>query len=197
MLPGAPLNYDLGTHGPIPMRIQMVRETLLGPINNVFLPLRTASATLDGVPLTCVLTSVDGPTTAAARDWSEVEHCIEPQFGRLRVYSEAPGLYVLYDYSNPLSFHSRTLPGQITMIVAGSVVLQETLRITDPGPIDLVVHHADERDVGTRRAPDPANPPSTATSYEHDFIHECPGSDRARDAWRGRARRRSRSLAEW
>jgi beta-lactamase regulating signal transducer with metallopeptidase domain len=138
MLPGAPLNYDLGTHGPIPMRIQMVRETLFGPINNVFLPLRTASATLDGVSLTCVLTSVDGPTAAARRDWSEVEHCIEPRSGRLQIYSEAPGLYVVYDYSHPLWFNGHTLPGQITITVAGSVVLQETLRITDPGPIDLV-----------------------------------------------------------
>jgi hypothetical protein len=138
MLPGAPLNYDLGTHGPIPMRIQMVRETLLGPINNVFLPIRTANATVDGVPLTCVLTSVDGPTAAARRDWSEVEHCIEPRSGRLQIYSEAPGLYVVYDYSHPLWFNGHTLPGQITMTVAGSVVLQETLRITDPGPIDIV-----------------------------------------------------------
>jgi hypothetical protein len=138
MLPGAPLTYDLGTRGPIPMRIQMVRHTLLGPINNVFLPLRTASATLDGVSLTCVLTSVDGPTTAPGRDWSEVEHCIEPRSGRLQVYSEAPGLYAVYDYSNPIWFRGHTLPGQLTITVAGTVVLEETLRITDPGPIDLV-----------------------------------------------------------
>jgi hypothetical protein len=138
MLPAAPLTYDLGTHGPIPMRMQMVRHTLLGPINNVFLPLRTASVTLDGVPLTCILTSVDGPTTAATRDWSEVEHCIEPRSGRLQVYSEAPGLYAVYDYSDPIWFRGHTLPGQITVTVAGTVVLEETLRITDPGPIDLV-----------------------------------------------------------
>jgi hypothetical protein len=70
--------------------------------------------------------------------WSEVEHCIEPRSGRLQIYSEAPGLYVVYDYSHPLWFNGHTLPGQITITVAGSVVLQETLRITDPGPIDLV-----------------------------------------------------------
>ena len=133
MLPGA---HDLGTRGPIPMPIQMVRGTLFGPIDNVLLPLRSAEATLDGVPVTCVLTSVDGPTTTPRRDWSEVEHCVDPQSGRLRVYSEAPGLYVVYDYSSALSFHGRTLPGRITITVAGSVVVQETLSIKDPGFID-------------------------------------------------------------
>jgi hypothetical protein len=138
LLPTASGMSDLGWQGPIPMRIQMVRHTVLaGALGNFgpMAPFRIANASFKGVPVTCLL-AFGANNAAPGRDWSEEEYCIDPQSSLLRIASEAPGIYAVYDYSNPLTFHGRTIPGQITVSVAGSVVLEETLSIKDPDPID-------------------------------------------------------------
>jgi hypothetical protein len=70
------------------------------------------------------------------RDWSESEYCIDTQTGFLRIASDAPGIYAVYDYSSPLDFNGQTLPNQITVFVAGTVALKQSLSIKDPDPID-------------------------------------------------------------
>jgi len=54
----------------------------------------------------------------------------------IRIVSEAPGIYEIFDYSNPTIFHGHTIPGGITVYAAGQVVLQQTLTVKDPDPAD-------------------------------------------------------------
>ena len=127
--------YDLGSPGPIPIRLHMVRELLLASLPDLadFTPasIRTAKATLDGTSLICVLTSVT-PALPPARDWSEREYCIDPQFELLRVYSAAPGIYVIFRYGDSNAFHGHMVADQFTIAEAGVAVLQGTISVTDP-----------------------------------------------------------------
>ena len=137
LLPGPPQIFDLGSQGPIPMRMQMVRHTVLAPIEpfSSAVPIRIANSSVNGTPVTCILAFGAG-TTAPGRDWSESEYCIDSQTGLLRIASDVPGIYAVYDYSSPLEFNGHTLAGQITTSVAGAVVLQQSLSIRNPDPID-------------------------------------------------------------
>jgi hypothetical protein len=58
------------------------------------------------------------------RRWEETEYCIDPKTGLLHTYSEAPGIYTIYDYSETLQFHGRTLARQISVVEDGTTVLQ-------------------------------------------------------------------------
>lgn len=137
LLPGGGGMFDLGWQGPIPIRVQMVRRTLVFGIGGLATatPFRVANSTWNGTPLTCILTFGAG-TTAPRRDWPESEICIDSQTGLLRVASDAPGIYAVYDYSNSTEFNGGTLPGQITTSVAGTVVLQQSLTFKTPDPVD-------------------------------------------------------------
>jgi hypothetical protein len=132
--------YDLGSPGPIPIRLQMVRWIVLGNLEILtdFTTdsIRIANAALDGASLTCILTSVTA-TAAAGRDWSEKEYCIDPQSERLRVYSAAPGIYIVYDYGDSAAFRDHQVPNQFTVSEAGTVVLQGTISVKDPDPSSL------------------------------------------------------------
>ncbi len=125
--------FDAGSGGPIPIRLQMVRSAIIWPVHNATAAaaLRTANASWNGKSVTCLLL-FGGATTAPGRDWRETEYCIDPQSGLLQTYSEAPGIYTVYDYGNATQFHGRMLPGQFTISEAGSVVLQATVSIQDP-----------------------------------------------------------------
>lgn len=124
--------YDSGTPGPIPMRLAMVRSNVLGPpFPATAGSIRTVGATLNGSALTCILTS-SRASTAPYRDWSEEEYCVDSQSLLLRVYSAAPGTYVVYDYSTSSAFHGHIVPGQFTVTEAGEVVLQGNISVTDP-----------------------------------------------------------------
>lgn len=144
--------YDLGSPGPIPIRLQMVRWLVLGKLET--LPdfttdsIRTANATLNGASLTCILTSVTA-TAAAGRDWSEKEYCIDPQSERLRVYSAAPGIYIFYDYGDSAAFHDHFVPNQFTVSEAGTVVLQGTISVKDPDPLDAALFIPTEQMIRT------------------------------------------------
>jgi hypothetical protein len=127
--------YDQGSTGPIPFRLNMAREYAFGAPLNVMNSIRTANATLNGVSMTCILTSVR-PSAAPGRDWSEIEYCIDPLSELLRVYSAAPGIYATYGYSNSASFHGRLVPDQITISEAGSIVLQGSIGVKDPDSLD-------------------------------------------------------------
>jgi hypothetical protein len=72
------------------------------------------------------------------RRWVETEFCVEPRSGLLRVYSEAPGIYAVYDYSETLQFHGHVLPRNITVTEAGETVLTVRLDgMSDPASTEL------------------------------------------------------------
>lgn len=111
---------------PIPMRVHMVRDAILWPVENLWprALLRAAAASLNGKALMCVLTAGSMANVDQPRHWVEKEYCIEPQTGNLVVWSEAPGHYVVYDYTAATEFNGHFLANDISIYEAGSRVLQ-------------------------------------------------------------------------
>ena len=129
--------YDDKPHGHIPLRIQMVRNSVFWPVVGSFggSLLRMATAKWEGDDLACILISQGGndATETPGRRWEENEFCIDPKTGFLRMHSEAPGIYSIYDYNGGIAFHGRVLPRQTTIVEGGSSVLQIHLEsIQDP-----------------------------------------------------------------
>lgn len=121
----------------IPLRVQMLRDAIFWPIwLQDQAKLRTATANWKGKEVTCVLTSGEGVQAVeiVGRRWVEREYCIEPKSGLLQILSDAPGIYVVYDYTGALEFHGRTLPRQISIMEGGKNVLEARLEtISDAG----------------------------------------------------------------
>ena len=133
--------YDEQRTGPIPMRVHMLRNAVFWPVLNFSSGalIRIASAKWNGLDVMCVLVSrQDNPPTATpGRRWEEMEYCIDVHEGLLRLVSEAPGIYVTYDYRDPLRFHGRILPRQITITEGETTVIAARLEsITDPVSTD-------------------------------------------------------------
>jgi hypothetical protein len=63
-------------------------------------------------------------TATPGRRWQEEEFCIDPKSGLLQTYSVAPGIYNVYDYTNALQFHGRTLARRISIVENGSTAVQ-------------------------------------------------------------------------
>jgi len=129
--------YDDAAVDFIPMRVHMLRDAVFWPINfnQAHALVRTAKAEWKGKELTCILTSGEmaEATPTPGRRWIEREYCIDPSTGLLQVLSDAPGIYVIYDYSNALKFHGRTLPRHFSIVEAGNSVLEARLEsITEP-----------------------------------------------------------------
>ena len=120
--------YDDKPRGPIPLRIQMVRQSVFWPVTGRFAPalLRMATAKWQDTEVACILVSgaMNDATPTPGRRWEETECCIDPKTGLLRTYSEAPGIYNVYDYSEKFEFHGRTLARQISIVEDGVTVLQ-------------------------------------------------------------------------
>ena len=120
--------YDDKPHGHIPLRLQMVRNAIFWPVGGNFASalIRMATAKWEGTDIACMLISGSGndATATPGRRWEESEYCVDPKTGLLRIHSEAPGIYVVYDYSGGLQFHGRTLPRQTTIVEGGATVLQ-------------------------------------------------------------------------
>ena len=148
--------FDEKSSGPVPLRLQMVRAAVFWPVSGNFAPayLRVATAKWDGADVMCILRSrgpadaePDAPEDAedaksadnSGRRWGEREYCIDPRTGLLRTYSEAPGVYTVYDYNDvTIHFHGRSLARQITVVEGGTTILQihldsiEDPHVTDP-----------------------------------------------------------------
>jgi hypothetical protein len=129
----------------MPMRVKLLRQALFAPLLSAGRQdtIRTAGASLDGTALTCVLLSsgANPQTSAMGRQWYETEYCIDPALSAIRIYSAAPGIYALYDYSNGLKFHGRLLPGRIT--ISENHAATVTARITsiaDADPSSLALY---------------------------------------------------------
>jgi hypothetical protein len=131
--------YDDRTHGHVPLRLQMVRNSVFWPVGGNFAPalIRMATAKWQGTDVACILVSGAGndATPTPGRRWEESEYCIDAKTGLLRLHSAAPGIYSIYDYSNSVQFHGRTLPRQMTIVEGGTTVLQINLdSIADANP---------------------------------------------------------------
>jgi hypothetical protein len=137
--------YDDKSRGHMPLRLQMVRSAVFWPVVGNFAPalLRMATAKWEGTDVACILTSpgFNDATPTAGRRWEENEYCIDPKTGLLRILSEAPGIYSVYDYQNGVPFHGRMLPRQTTIVEGGASVLQihlETLEDASNDPNQFV-----------------------------------------------------------
>ncbi len=123
--------YDQNPNSMIPLRLKMLANAVFAPIQGA--PrretIRTASVEWKGSPITCILASAEGnPQTAEnGRQWYETEYCIDPATGLLDIYSIAPGIYTVYDYTNALKFHDRVLPGKITITENAATVVEAQL----------------------------------------------------------------------
>jgi len=120
--------YDEKPHGHMPLRLQMVRSAIFWPVVGNFAPslMRMATAKWEGNDLACILISggMNDATATPGRRWEENEYCIDPKTGFLRIHSEAPGIYSIYDYNGGIAFHGRVLPRQTTIVEGGTSVLQ-------------------------------------------------------------------------
>jgi hypothetical protein len=106
----------------------MVRNSVFWPMVGNFAPslMRMATANWEGTEIACILTSRGGndATATPGRRWEENEFCIDPKTGLLRIHSDAPGIYSVFDYNRGIQFHGRILPRQTTIVEGGTSVLQ-------------------------------------------------------------------------
>ena len=136
--------YAEGTAGNFPLRLQEARSALFGAVPSAAYVqrgvIRTSTASLDGAPVVCVLFSAPENAGAlpAGRGWDESEECIDPQSGLLKMYSQAPGRYLSYDYTNAPNLGGHILPRTVTVTESGHVVSRisvdslEALASADP-----------------------------------------------------------------
>ncbi len=115
-----------GSTDPVPMRIQMARSALFWPIiwqpeNNM---IRSAKVKYQGRKITCLLVSGSVAPQPAPRFWVETEYCVDPTSGLLQMWSEAPGVYTVYDYTDAIDFHGHIIPRNISVNENGSSVLR-------------------------------------------------------------------------
>jgi hypothetical protein len=131
--------YGATTDEAIPMRLQMVRSAIFSPIGPRLgaAAIRSAEVKFQGREVSCFLLS-GGVGIVGPRFWVETEYCVDPNTGLLQVWSEAPGIYVAYNYDGALEFHGRTVVREITVTEGYDTVLQihvdgiEDAREVDP-----------------------------------------------------------------
>ncbi len=131
----------IGTNGAVyeagpglPLRLQTLRSAIFWPVT--IGPqglLRIASGNLNGTELLCILHSPGMPPNEApaGRRWEETEYCIDTQSGLLRVYSQAPGIYVVFDYDQAVHFHDRVLPRRLALYEAGKKMIDARIDSLD------------------------------------------------------------------
>jgi hypothetical protein len=117
--------YGTNPSDPVPLRIQLVRTALLRAVPSTIrqFEIRMANVKQDGKPLMCFLLSHSLPSDPAPRDWVERENCLDPATGLLRIWSEAPGIFAIYDYDGS-DFHGHVLPRQISVYEEGRLAVQ-------------------------------------------------------------------------
>jgi hypothetical protein len=112
----------------IPLRLAQAHSAIFAhfPMYGPRATLRMAAASLNGVAVTCVLTShiFNAKPVSGPRRWEEYESCIDPKTGLLMSYSPAPGMYVSYDYSSAKQLNGVIFPGKFTITEAGQPVVE-------------------------------------------------------------------------
>ncbi len=128
-----------GTTDPVPLRLQMARSAIFWPITGALQreTIRSAAVKYKGKKITCLLLSGGVAAVPASRFWVETEYCIDPSSGLLEMWSEAPGIYVTYDYDDAISFHGHAIARQISVVENGDTLLQIRVnKLEDAGTID-------------------------------------------------------------
>jgi|SRR5271165_3565510 len=120
----------------VPLRVQLLRSALHWPImrNAGASAIRAADVERDGISMSCLLLSVSIPLNPAPRSWVEREHCIDPATGFLQMWSEAPGIYAVYDYTGAKNFHGHTLPQRISIFEDGRLAVLANLESVEDAP---------------------------------------------------------------
>ncbi|MGH9524096.1 MAG: hypothetical protein ACRD3E_16355 [Terriglobales bacterium] len=138
--------HDKRTDSFVPMRLQMVRGALFWPMwFNPRALTRVAPAKIGGTDVICGLLSapINDPAVMQSepgRRWVETEFCLDPKLAVLRSYSEAPGIYTVYDYSDALQFHGHLVARNITITEGGNTVLKIHVdSVSDPSADDLAL----------------------------------------------------------
>jgi len=123
----------------VPLRVQMIRSALHWPImrNAGASAIRVADVERDGKAMSCLLLSSSIPPNPAPRSWVETEYCIDPDTGLLETWSEAPGIFAVYDYDGAAEFHGHMLPREITIYEEGRIVVHARVEsLEDSSNID-------------------------------------------------------------
>jgi hypothetical protein len=128
--------YGEETGSYVPLRLQEARAALFDPLpsaRNAALAIRTANATFNGAPVTCILLSRSRHSPAAGRRrWNETEECIDAQTGMLETHSQVPGRYYVYDYSNAPTLAGHIFPHKVTVSEGGHVVSEISVESLTP-----------------------------------------------------------------
>jgi hypothetical protein len=121
---------------PVPLRVQLVRSVLLRSIvhDPASFEIRATNVERDGKTISCLLLSYSLPPNPAPRSWVEREDCLDPATGLLQTWSEAPGIYAVYDYTGATEFHGHTLPRQVSVFEDGRLALQVRLESLEDAP---------------------------------------------------------------
>jgi hypothetical protein len=127
--------YGTNPAEPVPLRIQLIRSVLLRPVLHDIakFEIRAANVIYEGKPLTCFLLSYSLPPNPAPRAWVEREDCVDPETGLLRMWSEAPGIYALYDYDG-MAFHGHLMPRQVSIYEEGRLAVQIHIESLEDAP---------------------------------------------------------------
>lgn len=128
--------YGTNSSEPVPMRVQLVRAVLLRPILHDLgaFEIRSANVDREGKAMTCLLLSHSLPPDPAPRSWVEREDCIDPATGLLQMWSEAPGIYAIYDYTGAAEFHGHTFARQISIFEDGRLAVQVRVESLEDAP---------------------------------------------------------------
>jgi hypothetical protein len=128
--------YGTNPSEPVPLRVQLVRSVLLRPIvqSPQKFMIRAADVEHDGEPVTCMLLSYSLPPNPAPRSWVEREDCIDSATGLLQTWSEAPGIYAVYDYDGAADFHGHIFPRQISIFEDGRLTVQVRVESLEDAP---------------------------------------------------------------
>jgi hypothetical protein len=177
--------YGTNPSDPVPLRVQLVRSALFRPIpsDGGAFTIRTANVESYGKAVSCVLLSYSLDQNPAPRSWYEREDCIDPATGLLQMWSEAPGIYAVYDYNGAAEFHGHFLPRQISVFEEGRLAVQvhvESLAdapSVDPNLFKQAQEMVDAGEsftlAGPRRFPmrvDPSDAP-TSRFYQLVIVH--------------------------
>lgn len=124
--------YDT-VRAPMPMPVQLLRTAIFNPVRGVGInrQIRSVTASWKGAEVTCALFGGGENPGATGRHWTETEYCADPKTALLHIYSDAPGIYVVYDYAGATQFHGRTIPSKVSIFENGQNVMDAQITLTD------------------------------------------------------------------
>jgi hypothetical protein len=177
--------YSTSPTEPIPMRIQTVRAAVVSPIPSVTESptMREAIVKRDGKTMKCELGSGSIGMYAPPRAWTETEYCVDTATNLLQMWSEAPGVFAVYDYEGAKDFHGHMLPTNISMYQEGHLTLKmhveslEDLQELDPNLVTPTQEMIDAGEAVVLGLPvrfpirvDPVNEP-TSNYFQPVIVH--------------------------